>query len=66
MLNFVLDDDNMFVYMNELIIELLLLNLYVNSMYVNILCSWVKLMSYELLWLNCVRISWLIIVVDVW
>jgi len=28
MLNFVLDDDNMFVYMNELITELLLLILY--------------------------------------
>jgi len=31
-------------------------------MYVNILCSWVKLMSYELLWLNCVRIhGWLLL-----
>ena len=28
MLNFVLDDDNMFVYVNELITKLLLLNLY--------------------------------------
>jgi len=66
MLNFVLDDDNMFVYMNELITKLLLLNLYAKFH----ICQYIVFLSkIDELWVVVVELcknSWLIVVVDDW